>query len=71
MTEEEEKTKLYKAVFGFAIIDLAFYGALLLVAIYITARFLIWQGKGKIYYVAIFYGLTFITVIAKIVFLIT
>ena len=68
---KEEKTKFYLAAEGFEIIDLAFYGALLLVVIYITVRFLIWQGKGKLVYVSVFYGFTSITVIARIVFLIT
>ena len=54
MTEEEEDhTKIFKAVVGFLIMDLAFYLVLLLVALYITARFLIWHKKGKIVFVGI------------------
>jgi len=72
MNEEEGgHTKIFKAVVGFTIIDLAFYLVLLLVALYITARFLVWHKKGKIIYVSAFYALTATIVVAKIAFLIT
>jgi len=47
--EEESNTKVFNATKGFSIIDLVFYLVLLLVALYIVSRFLIWHKKANLF----------------------
>jgi len=66
-----EEGEVSKAAQAFLIIDIVFYLAMLVAAIYIIARFLVWQDKGKILYVTAFYVFACITLVARIVFFVT